>query len=287
MGWGPSAPDMTAANTAATSQAASAASAAQIAQEQWNDYKTQFAPVILRQMQDQIDMGRSAQDMDRQQQDFQMGLARKYDQRYWGTQVPLEDEIIKQAREFNTEGYREKQAGLALGDVNRQFANSREEGARYLSRAGVNPADGRYADMSRQMDRDQALAGATAMNKTREAARQMGWARNLDAAALGRGLPGFSSNASQLAQSWGVAGQGAGGAGMAAAVGASGAGNQAAYGAGGLYSQAGNIYGNASANYRNNAIESSRNPGFDAIMGLAAGGLRLAGSTYGGAGWGR
>lgn len=264
MGWGPKAPDMSGANEAAREQAA-------IAREQWNDYKTQFAPVILDQMQQSIDIGRGQYELARDQQQFQLGLARKYDDRFWGTQVPLEDSIIQEARDFDTEAERERMAGTARADVEQAFSGARAQMNRDLGRMGVNPADPKYFGIQKGMAADQALATARAMNKTREAAKQMGWAKRMDAAALGRGLPGFSSGSSQLAMGWGGQGMNAGGMGMSAALGGLGGMNQTA-------GSAANSLGGASANMRANAIESAKSPGFDAIMGLAAGGLRLAGS---------
>lgn len=271
MGWGPKAPDMSGANEAARAQA-------QIAREQWDDYKTKFAPVILDQMQQQIDIGRDTYGLAREQQDFQLGLARKYDQRFWDTQVPLEDQIISEAREFDTERERERLASMARGDVAQSFAAARGGLRRDMGRMGVNPSDPKYFGMNRELAASEALATANAMNKTREAAKQMGWARRTDAAALGRGLPGFTGDSSRVAMGWGSQGADAAGVGIRGAV--AGAGSLAT-----AASTSGNLYGSASQNLRANAIESAKRPGFDAAMGLVAGGLKLAGSTYGGGGW--
>lgn len=237
MGWGAEAPDMSGANAAAVGQM-------QIAREQWADYRDRFAPRILQQMDDQIKIGKDTYELAREQQDFQLGLQRKFDNRYWGVQVPLEDSIIADAKNFDTAAERERMAGEARGDVAQAFGAQRAGLRREMGRMGVNPSDGKYFSMSQRMSADEALATAHAANKTREAARQMGWARKADAAALGRGLPGFSGGATQMAMGWG--GQGMQGAGMGMNAIGQGAGvmNQTASSAGSNYQGAGSTYTN-------------------------------------------
>lgn len=112
---------------------------------------------------------------------------------------PLEREIVSDARNFNTEGERERLAGLALGDVNQQFAAAREQGIRELSRRGVNPNDGGYASVAKQLALGQAAAGAGAATKARSDAITLGRAMKVDAASLGRGLPGTQATQAGLA----------------------------------------------------------------------------------------
>lgn len=237
MGWGSDAPDMSGANEAAVGQM-------QIAKEQWADYRDKFAPVLLDQMQDQIDIGRDSYELARDQQEFQTGLTRKYDDRYWNVQVPLEDQIVQEAREFDTDRERERMAGTARADVEQAFGAAQGGLRREMGRMGLNPSDPRYFAMNRQMASDKALATATAMNKTREAARQMGWSRRTDAAALGRGLPGFSGDSSRVAMGWGGQGMQAGGMGMQGALGAVGGMNSTATSAGNNFSGAGQTFTN-------------------------------------------
>lgn len=267
----PDAPDMSGANAAAQSQA-------QIAREQWDDYKTMFAPLIQDQLRQQIDTGKKLTDASLEQQGYSLGLQKKYDQRYWNTQVPLEDSIINEANTYDTDAERERQAGQAGADVRTAFGQSRDAMMRDMASRGVDPSSGAAALGLSRMGSDEAANMAAAMNKTREAARQIGWGKKLDAASLAKGLPGFSSSASSAALGWNGAGAQGGSMGLSGAIGASGAGNAAA-------STAGGIYGSAAGNMRANAIESAKTPGFDALMGLAAGGMKAAGATYGGKGW--
>lgn len=264
MGWGPEAPDMTAANTAASS-------AARISEDQWGYYQKEIAPRALQQMDDQIQIGRDTYDMAKEGQDFQLGLAKKYDDRYWNTVAPMEDSIFADANSFDSGEWRGQQAGLARGDIAQAYSNARDSTARSLSRTGVNPSSGMAIASDRKLASDEALATVGALNKVNLAADSLGWSRKLDAAALGKGLAGFSSNATSAAQGWGSQGLNASGLGMSGISAGSGLGTSAASGAaGGLNT--------ASSNYRANAIESAKTPGFDALMGLASGGMKLAGS---------
>lgn len=235
MGWGPKAPDMSGANEAARAQAG-------IAREQWDDFKTRFAPVIFDQMQQQLDVSKGTHALAREQQDFNIGLARRYNDRYWNTQVPLEDSIIQDARNFNTEDERNRMAGLARGDVAQSFAAGRGLMMREMGRSGMDPNDAGTKLALGRMVTDEALASVTAMNKTREAARQLGWSRMIDASALAKGMPGFTSSASTGAINWGAQGMQASSMGMNAATAGAGAQGQAAQIAGNNFRGAAQTY---------------------------------------------
>lgn len=259
----PKAPDMSGANDAARSGAA-------ISKEQWEWTKAR-QPKIDEQSDRMIQIGEDQYALNREQQVFQQGLSRKFDDRYWNSVAPMQDEMMADAQAFDTEGKRDELAGLALGDVNQGFSSARDQNSRAMGRMGVNPSSGRSMAMGNQMAIAQAAAQSSAMQKVRAAARQEGYGRKVDANAMMSGMSGFSSTAAQASNSFGQSGMNAGGMGMAGMnqggagflAGANGA-------AGGLQS--------ASQNLRANAIESAKNPAFDAVMGLAAGGMQLYGT---------
>jgi len=60
---------------------------------------------------------------------------------------------------------------------------------------GVNPNSGRFAGMQQASGLQQAAVSANAQTNARTQAQQMGYARKLDAAGLGRGLAGASAAA--------------------------------------------------------------------------------------------
>jgi hypothetical protein len=255
-----------------------ARSGAAVSKEQWEWTKAR-QPKLDEQADKLIAIGEDQYRLAREQQVFQNGLSRQYNDRYWGSVAPMQDRMLADAESFDSAGRQAELAGEALADNNQAFYSARGQQARGLQRMEVHPSSGRALAMENQMSIAQAAAQANAMNKVRQAARAEGYGRKVDANAMLSGLSGFSSTAAQSANSFSNSSQGAASMGLNGLT-ASGSGylSGANSAAAGLQS--------ASQNFRSNAIESAKNPGFDAVMGLVAGGAKLAGSTYGGTGWG-
>lgn len=156
---------------------------------------------------------------------------------------PLERGIVADAASFDTEAKREELAGKAAADVNSAFTNARGQENRALQRMGINPNSGRFAALNSQLTLGQTAALAGAKNQARENAEQMGFARKMDAAGLGRNLATNSSTAYGVAL---AAGDSAGKNSMAGGnfMGQGYAGAQQGYSnAASSYGTAGNIYG--------------------------------------------
>lgn len=250
----PKAPDMSGANAAARE-------GAQISREQWEWTKAR-QPELDAQANRLIQIGEDQYKLNRDQQVYQQGLSRRYDDRYWGSVVPMQDRMLADAQDFDTDARREELAAEATADVTSAFTNARAQQSRGLSRMGVNPSSGRALAMDNQATLAQAAASASAANKVRQAARMEGYGRKVDANAMLSGLSGFGSTAAQVSTSSGNSAAGAAGMGMSGL-------NQA--GAGFLAGANGAASGlqSASGNLRANAIESAKNPGFDFVAGLA------------------
>ena len=267
MSWGPKAPDMSAANRATDAATA-------ISKEQWDWYKQEIAPRLLKNMDEQTSIGRDQYNLAKEAQEYGLSTARKYDDRYWNTQVPLEDALIQQANDFDSGKWATTQKGLAAGDISQAFSTAEDTAFRNMSRYGVNPSDGVSTGMRGQMARDKALAQVSANSKINLAADQLGWDRKTAVAALGRGLPGFSTGSNSAAQGW--AGTGINASGLSGtSIGLAGVLNNST--AGGA---AGNYLG-AGRNYIETGVQSAKTPGFDALMGLASGGMKAAGAAGG------
>jgi len=166
--------------------------------------------------------------------DRQMALSEGYDKYRKDVFEPLERGIVSDAQTFDTEGKREELAGMALGDVNQSFDSARQQAARSLMRAGINPNDGAYGGTVKQLALSQALAGADAKTKARQQALTVGRAMKNDAAALGRNLPSNQATSAGLAMSGTGGVMGAAGAGAAGAAGNFMAGTQGANASGNL-----------------------------------------------------
>jgi hypothetical protein len=187
---------------------------AALAERQQDFTEKEITPKLLAQLQQNTDISKQVADANLKQMDFQSGLAKKYDERYWGTQVPLEDQLIAKAKGFNEASERERMAGEAGADVEQAAGIGNANLQRGLRLRGINLGSGAAIGAMAESNHGAILAKAGAMNKTREIARQMGWTRLGEAAALGRGLPGFGATSAGLAINAGNGGLGAAGQGL-------------------------------------------------------------------------
>lgn len=184
-------PDMTAVNTAAAANA-------DIARESLAWYKQQYEdqrPMRERAAQraDEISLAQA------RAMDTATDEARRAGDYRRSVYEPLEREIVRDARNFDTEGERERLAGLALGDVRQSFANARDIGIRDLARRGVNPSDGGFGSVAKQLALGEAAASAGAATKSRSDSLTLSRALRSDAAALGRNLPANQATQAGLA----------------------------------------------------------------------------------------
>lgn len=132
--------------------------------------------------------------------DAQLGLMRSQQTQgddYYNYNVntyrPLEKSMVGQATNEGSVARQEEQAGQAAADVRSGQARQANMMARQGLRYGYSPA--RMAMMAGQMATTNASAEAGAMTGARNQQRNLGWARQMDAAGLGRNLVGASQGA--------------------------------------------------------------------------------------------
>lgn len=113
----------------------------------------------------------------------------------------VQDQLVNEARSFDTEAKREQLAGQAAADATRSFDAARESSMRAQMARGVNPASGAAQSLSQQAELTKALGLTAAKNNARTAAR-----------VEGRGLLDRANNAlaGYPAMSMQATGQGAG-----------------------------------------------------------------------------
>jgi hypothetical protein len=138
----------------------------------------------------------------------QMEQAGDYYDYMQSTFRPVEQSLVAQAQEFNTDAYRQQMAQQASTAAARAFEQSQAMTGRSLAARGVNPASGAARGADRATSLQQAAMRTQAMTGSRQQAEQMGYARMLDAAGLGRGLAGASAAAYAGATGAGTAGMG-------------------------------------------------------------------------------
>lgn len=145
--------------------------------------------------------------------DQQMAHGKDYYDYNKATFRPLEKGMVTDAQAFDTDAYRNILATKAAADAGLAFGRTRQANERAMASMGVNPNSARFQGIGSQAALGQAGARAGAMTGARERAHQLGYARKLDAAGLGRGLAGASTAAYGSAS--GAGGQAAGTYGMA------------------------------------------------------------------------
>lgn len=128
-------------------------------------------------------------------QNEQMAQARDYYNYQRDTFRPVERGLVADAQRFNTEAYRNQVASQAAADTGRAFGISQQQNQRAMAAMGANPNSGRFAGMQNASGLQQAAMRANAMTGARQQAQQIGYARQLDAVGMGRGLAGASAAA--------------------------------------------------------------------------------------------
>jgi hypothetical protein len=236
-----------------SAQAASTAEAAKIQQQTAREYldfqKQQYAdmkPLAEAVSQAQLDT------MKQQSTIAASNEARAQDYANYekNTFRPLEQSLVDDANSYNTDAKQEELARKGMADVSQAYDAQRKQALDTLARYGVNPNSNRFAALNMQLAQGEAADKAGAATNARTNAEQLGYARKMDAASLGRNLASNSSTAYGIATSAGNSSVNSGSAALSTA-GAPGAALGSAYGsfssqmgnAANSYYGAGNLYG--------------------------------------------
>lgn len=188
----------------------------------------------------------------------------------------MQDKLVAEANDFNTEARREELAGQAMADVNTAASSAREQSARSMARMGIAPGTGRAQAMDQQLQIAQAAAGAGAANNARTAAREEGRALTDRAVNALAGYPAMSSQATTTGAALGGSGVGL--------TSASLAGQNAGYGsaaqvAAQMGANATSMWG-AQASYKSQQDQLSQGDSFGGILGGLGGLASGAASLY-------
>lgn len=181
---------------------------------------------------------------------------------------PVIQKTLTESNDWDSQGNIDAARGRATADVAQGFENSEQQGARALSRMGVNPSSGRFMALQQSLQAQKAAAMAGAATNAEEGRRVQGVGMRQQASNLAMGLP--AQSLSQGAQS---SGTGVAAAGVAGAGGAQNA-NLGAAAINGL-NAGGNLYGGAANGYSDIYRTASNNANNAA-----------ANSSSGSAGWG-
>lgn len=169
-----------------------------VAREQLNFARQQYAD--LAPIAQEIGLSQIAA------QNQQMAQAQDYYDYMQDTFRPVEQRLVAQAQEFNTDAYRQQKAAEASAAASRAFATARASNARSLAARGINPNSGAARGAGNALTLSEAATRAGGITNARNQAQQLGYARMIDAAGLGRGLAGASAAAYAGATGAGSAG---------------------------------------------------------------------------------
>ncbi len=115
--------------------------------------------------------------------------ATKDRKRYEDVYQPIENELIKEAKDYASPQKMNEEVGRATGAVSQQFEQARQNSQRMLESYGLNPSSTRYAALDIGVRTAQAASQAAAGEEARRATEAT--RRNLQAQAIdiGRGMP--------------------------------------------------------------------------------------------------
>lgn len=244
---------------------------ADLSTEQWNMFKNDVYPELLRQAKVAESRADEVWAQDKKIADFQLKNAETDRANYETYGLPAAKRLVDDANMYNTAGYQEQMAGQAVGDIEAAQAMSRQDQAMRDSAYGINPTSGRSAAATNASNIQYALAKASAATQTREAAKQLGLQKQANVFNMAAGLPAQALASANSAVSTGGAGLAAGESGMNATLKTSGASNAAT----GTAMQGWGNVGSLGVNKYNADIsrynaEAASNP-WNTIIGAAAG----------------
>lgn len=204
---------------------------------------------------------------------FATDEARRLSQRNQTVFQPLEDRLVTNSQNFDTPERRQQAAAEARADVEQSFGSAQDANTRAMRRTGATTG-GRSAALMTDWALAKAKANAGASTTAVKGVEQQGYARQMDAASLGRGIASNQATQQQIATTTGNGAVGAGGASLAATN--SGIPSmQAAYSGAMQGNQtAGNLFGQAAQ------IQAQANGGNNAAMGMAVGGIAQGLGSY-------
>jgi hypothetical protein len=172
---------------------------AEISKEYLNSWKTDVWPAMQAQAEKQEARADEQWAIDREMQLRQKEIAEIEYGRRQELFFPIEERQIKEAMEAGGEADQARQAALALGDVRSAQQRQTQDIAMQQRAYGIDPSAGRYQGMMRAASVDNAAIEARAANMARQGAEQLGWAKRMDALALGAGQFGNQATSTGLA----------------------------------------------------------------------------------------
>lgn len=162
---------------------------ADLATEQWNSFKTDIYPELLRQSKVAESRADEQWAMDKKIATFNLEQAETATKRYEEGAIPAMKALKADADLYNTAGYQEQMAGQAVGDIAAAEEVARQTQVNRDRSYGIDPTSGRSGLGFNANNVQAALAKASAATQTREAAKQLGLQKQANVYNMYAGLP--------------------------------------------------------------------------------------------------
>lgn len=196
---------------------------AQTAEEALNWYKDLYNNELLpmakqnQALSTQL-IGKYLSSMDKQQQ-----FADEQNAYYNSTFKPLEQQMVRDAQNYDSQSNIDRRAGIAGANVEQAYSGAQQQNARDLSRYGLNPNSSAFAQTNERLMRDSALAKAGAQTGAAFDTMDKAIALRAGAANFGRNMPNTAATYYGNANAAGGQAMGASQSAMAGMTGAAGA----------------------------------------------------------------
>lgn len=148
-------------------------------------YKNTLAPMQERDLKLREDMQAELIPALRQQTQF----AKEQKDYYDTTFKPIEQQVAKEAVEYDSNSNVNRRMGIAAAAVNQQFSNAQQQGARALARYGINPNSSAFARENAKLTTNQALGTAGAQTGAAFDTQDKAIALRAGVANFGRNMP--------------------------------------------------------------------------------------------------
>jgi hypothetical protein len=116
---------------------------ADLSTEQWNTFKTDIYPTLLKQQEKADKRADEIWAQDKEISSFNLDQAKKSTERYEKTAIPAMEKLKADADLYNTAGYQEQMAGQAVGDIAAAEEVARQTGIQRDRSYGIDPTSGR------------------------------------------------------------------------------------------------------------------------------------------------
>lgn len=179
---------------------------AEVTADQWNMFKTDTYPELMRQAKAQEQRAQDQYDLTSEIVKKQQGYADKDRERYEAGAIPAMEKLRADADLYNQQAEQERLAQGARADISSAMGNQRQQQEMRQRAYGIDPTSGTAQFNSNAMGATQALMEAQAANQTRQAAKDIGLQKQANVYNMYAGLPAQGNTSTGIAL--GASGQG-------------------------------------------------------------------------------